>query len=182
MESFAGRQLTPFARGQSKENPEVACYGSLAHKSHAEPACEAVLCCVHVLCRFFRQAKDADYLKRTLLAGLPPLPQRCMEIRMVRLKFWCAGVAALLVVMLLVMSVGRWRMQGIFPWTAKKCVSAELESQSKQHSRAYLIHFCPSQRKPAHINALYALCRHVRDTRMGQLRSMVRHGNSMSDS
>lgn len=33
--------------------------------------------------RFFRQAKDADYLRRTILAGLPPLPQRCMEIRMV---------------------------------------------------------------------------------------------------
>jgi hypothetical protein len=33
--------------------------------------------------RFFKQAKDADYLRRTILAGLPPLPQRCMEIRMV---------------------------------------------------------------------------------------------------
>lgn len=44
------------------------------------------LCLLRVpvrVCRFFRQAKDADYLKRTLLAGLPPLPQRCMEIRMV---------------------------------------------------------------------------------------------------
>ena len=44
------------------------------------------LCLLRVpawVCRFFRQAKDADYLKRMLLAGLPPLPQRCMEIRMV---------------------------------------------------------------------------------------------------
>jgi len=39
--------------------------------------------------RFFRQAKDADYLKRTLLAGLPPLPQRCMEIRMVSNSLCC---------------------------------------------------------------------------------------------
>lgn len=46
--------------------------------------------CIAVLSRrFFRQAKDADYLKRTLLAGLPPLPQRCMEIRMVSTFLCC---------------------------------------------------------------------------------------------
>lgn len=39
--------------------------------------------CLLVCVRFFKQAKDADYLRRTILAGLPPLPQRCMEIRMV---------------------------------------------------------------------------------------------------
>ncbi|WIA42603.1 hypothetical protein OEZ86_008578 [Tetradesmus obliquus] len=31
--------------------------------------------------KFFKQAKDAEFLKRTLLADLPPLPQRCNEIR-----------------------------------------------------------------------------------------------------
>ncbi|KAF8056256.1 fray2 [Scenedesmus sp. PABB004] len=31
--------------------------------------------------RFFKQARDAEFLKRTLLAGLPPLPQRVVDIR-----------------------------------------------------------------------------------------------------
>eukprot|EP00775_Hariotina_reticulata_P001948 gene1948-2277_t len=31
--------------------------------------------------KFFKQARDADYLKRHILADLPPLPQRVTEIR-----------------------------------------------------------------------------------------------------
>ena len=31
--------------------------------------------------KFFRQAKDAHYVKQHLLQGLPPLPERVAEIR-----------------------------------------------------------------------------------------------------
>jgi hypothetical protein len=53
--------------------------------------------CVPPRCavRFFRQAKDTEYLKRTILAGLPPLPQRVMEIRMVGSPgLWLAAAAS----------------------------------------------------------------------------------------